>query len=72
MLESTNRRLVTLVGYPSDDRGLSGSLNEVISRPFIGGDQVVAVGTVMSRLHRGRKLIRNDLAEDPNFERLSS
>jgi RNA polymerase sigma-70 factor (ECF subfamily) len=32
----------------------------------------VPVGTIMSRLHRGRKLIRNGLILDPNFERLSS
>ncbi|MFT4988579.1 MAG: RNA polymerase sigma-70 factor (ECF subfamily) [Acidimicrobiales bacterium] len=32
----------------------------------------VPVGTIMSRLHRGRKLIRNDLTLDPNFERASS
>jgi len=29
----------------------------------------VPVGTIMSRLHRGRKLIRNDLNMDPEFER---
>ena len=32
----------------------------------------IPVGTVMSRLHRGRKLIRNDLTMDPDFERASS
>jgi RNA polymerase sigma-70 factor, ECF subfamily len=32
----------------------------------------IPVGTVMSRLHRGRKLIRNDLTTDPDFERASS
>lgn len=32
----------------------------------------VPVGTIMSRLHRGRKHIRNDLAADPDFERNSS
>lgn len=32
----------------------------------------VPVGTVMSRLHRGRKLIRNDLAVDPEYDRASS
>jgi len=32
----------------------------------------IPVGTIMSRLHRGRKLIRNDLTLDPEFERTSS
>jgi len=32
----------------------------------------VPVGTVMSRLHRGRKLIRNDLTMDPEYDRASS
>lgn len=32
----------------------------------------VPVGTIMSRLHRGRKLSRNDLTMDPDFERASS
>ena len=32
----------------------------------------VPVGTVMSRLHRGRKLIRNDLTNDPEYDRASS
>lgn len=32
----------------------------------------VPVGTIMSRLHRGRKLIRNDLTADPDYERASS
>lgn len=31
----------------------------------------VPVGTIMSRLHRGRKLIRNDLAANPDFERMA-
>jgi RNA polymerase sigma-70 factor, ECF subfamily len=32
----------------------------------------VPVGTIMSRLHRGRKLIRNDLNLDPEYDRASS
>jgi len=32
----------------------------------------VPVGTVMSRLHRGRKLIRNDLNVDPDYHRTGS
>jgi len=32
----------------------------------------IPVGTVMSRLHRGRKLIRNDLTMDPDYDRASS
>lgn len=32
----------------------------------------IPVGTVMSRLHRGRKLIRNDLTADPEFHRATS
>lgn len=32
----------------------------------------IPVGTVMSRLHRGRKLIRNDLTTDPDYDRASS
>lgn len=31
----------------------------------------VKVGTIMSRLHRGRKLIREDLIADPDYERVS-
>ena len=31
----------------------------------------VPVGTIMSRLHRGRKLIRNDLDRDPGYHRRS-
>lgn len=31
----------------------------------------VPVGTIMSRLHRGRKLIRNDLEHDPGYHRRS-
>lgn len=32
----------------------------------------VPVGTVMSRLHRGRKLVRNDLIADPEYDRSAS
>jgi len=32
----------------------------------------VPVGTIMSRLHRGRKLIRNGLTIDPEYDRASS
>lgn len=32
----------------------------------------VPVGTIMSRLHRGRKLIRNDLTMDPEYDRATS
>jgi len=32
----------------------------------------VPVGTIMSRLHRGRKLIRTSLTDDPEYDRASS
>ena len=31
----------------------------------------IKVGTIMSRLHRGRKLIRNDLLADPEYDRVT-